>query len=57
MKPKLKESVISNSNDKQQITAMFAATITIEYLPVQLIYKSTTSKISPKGFLKLGIFS
>ena len=47
-KPKAKRVVIANSDDKWQITAVFAATMTDEYLPVQLIYKGTTSRCHPK---------
>ena len=46
--PKAKRVVIANSDDKRQITAVFAATMTDEYLPVQLIYKGTTSRCHPK---------
>ena len=45
---KAKRVVIANSDDKRQITAVFAATMTGEYLPVQLIYKGTTSRCHPK---------
>ena len=33
---------IANSDDKRQITAVFAATMTGEYLPPQVIYKGKT---------------
>ena len=45
---KAKKVVIANSDDKRQITAVLAATMTGEYLPVQLIYKGTTSRCHPK---------
>ena len=45
---KAKRVMIANSDDKRQITAVFAATMTGEYLPVQLIYKGTTSRCHPK---------
>ena len=45
---KAKRVVIANSDDKRQITAVFAATMTGKYLPVQLIYKGTTSRCHPK---------
>ena len=45
---KAKRVVIANSDDKQQITAVFAATMTSKYLPVQLIYKATISRCHPK---------
>ena len=41
-KAKAKRVVIANSDDKWQITAVFAATMTGEYLPMQLICKGTT---------------
>ena len=45
---KAKRVVIANSDDKRQITAVFATTMAGEYLPVQLIYKGTTSRCHPK---------
>lgn len=30
---------IANSNDKRQVTAVFMATMTCQYLPPQVIYK------------------
>ena len=45
---KAKRVVIANSDDKRQITAVFATTMAGEYLHVQLIYKGTTSRCHPK---------
>ena len=45
---KAKKEVIANSDDKSQITAVLAATITGEHLPRQLIYKGKTTRCSPK---------
>ena len=45
---KAKKVVIANSDDKSQITAVLAATITGEHLPRQLIYKGKTTRCSPK---------
>ena len=45
---KAKKVVIANSDDKRQITAMLAAIMTGEYLPVQLIYKGRTTRCHPK---------
>ncbi len=39
---------IANSDDKRQITAVLAATLTGEYLPPQLIYKGKTMRCHPK---------
>lgn len=39
---------IANSDDKRQITAVFAATMTGEYLPPQVIYKGKTVRCHPK---------
>lgn len=42
--------MIANSDDdKRQITTVFALTRTGDYLPVQLIYKGTTSRCHPKA--------
>ncbi len=45
-----KEKVIpiANSDDKRQITAVVAATMTGEYLPVQLVFKGKTPRSHPK---------
>ena len=45
-----KEKVIpiAHSDDKRQITAVLAATVSGKYLPVQLIYKGTTQRCHPK---------
>ena len=45
-----KEKVISiaNSDDKRQMTAVLAATLTGEYLPPQVIYKGKTERCHPK---------
>ena len=40
---------IRNFDDKRQITAVIAATMTGEYLPIQLIYKATTDRCHPKA--------
>jgi len=45
---KAKRVVIANSDDKRQITAVLAATMTGDYLPVQLIYKGKTARFHPK---------
>ena len=39
---------ISNSDDKRQITAVFAATLSGEYLPLQFIYKGKTERCHPQ---------
>ena len=39
---------IAHSDDKRQITAVFAATMTGKYLPPQLIYKGKTVRCHPK---------
>ena len=39
---------IHNSDDKWQITAVIAATMTGKYLPIQLIYKGKTNWCHPK---------
>jgi hypothetical protein len=39
---------IANSDDKRQITAVFAATMTGEYFPPQVIYKGKTLRCHPK---------
>ena len=36
-------------NDKRQITAVFAGSLTGDILPVQLVYEGTTSKCHPNG--------
>lgn len=45
-----KEKVIpiANSDDKRQITAVLAATLTGKYLPPQVIYKGKTPRCHPK---------
>lgn len=40
---------ISNSDDKRQITAVLAVTMSGEYLPPQLICKGKTVRCHPKG--------
>ena len=40
---------ISNSDDKRQITAVLAVTMSGEYLPPQLTYKGKTVHCHPKG--------
>jgi len=45
---KAKRVVIANSDNKRQITAVLAATMTGEYFPVQLIYKGKTTRCHPK---------
>ena len=45
---KAKKVLIANSDDKSQITAVLAATITGEHLPRQLIYKGKTTRCYPK---------
>ena len=45
---KAEKVVIANSDDKRQITAVLAATMTGEYLPTQLIYKGKTTRCHPK---------
>ena len=35
---------IAGINDKRQITAVFARSLTADFLPVQLVYKGTTTK-------------
>lgn len=42
------EKTIANSDDKRQIRAAFAATMTGEYLPPQVIYKGKTNRCHPK---------
>ena len=39
---------ITNSDDKRQITAVFAATLSSEYLPPQFIYKGKTERCHPQ---------
>ena len=39
---------IANADDKRQITAVLAATLTSEYLPPQVIYKGKTMHSHPK---------
>ena len=39
---------IAHSDDKRQITAVFAATMTGDYLPPQVIYKGKTERCHPK---------
>ena len=39
---------ISHSDDKRQITGVFAVTATGKYLPPQLIYKGKTNHCHPK---------
>ena len=39
---------IANSDDKRQVTALLAATLTGEYLPPQFIYKGKTVCCHPK---------
>ena len=54
-----KEKVIpiAGSDDKCQITAVFAATLTGEYLPPQVIYKGKPSDAIQKyQFLRDGMF-
>ena len=36
-------------NDKRQITAVFAGSLTGDFLPVQLVYEGMTSKCYPNG--------
>ena len=45
---KEKVILIANSDDKRQITAVLAATMTGEYLPPQMIYKGKTERCHPK---------
>ena len=40
---------ITNSDDKRQITAVLAVTMSGEYLPPQLIYKGKTERCHPAG--------
>ena len=39
---------INGLDDKRQITAVFGATITGEFLPVQLVYQGKSSQCHPK---------
>ena len=39
---------ITSSDDKRQITAVFAASLTGAYLPPQLIYKGKTERCHPQ---------
>ena len=39
---------IANSDDKRQVTAVFAATLTGEFLPPQVIYQGKTVRCHPK---------
>ena len=39
---------IAGKDDKRQITAVFASTMSGKFLPMQLIYKGTTHKCLPK---------
>ena len=39
---------ISNSDDKHQVTAVFAATLTGDFLAPQMIYKGKTERSHPK---------
>ena len=45
---------ISNSDDKRQITAVVAASMTGEYLPPQLIYTGKTEKCHPVVSIPIG---
>ena len=40
--------LIASSDDKRQITAVLAVTMTGEYLPPQLLFKGTTTHCHPK---------
>ncbi|XP_011408602.1 PREDICTED: uncharacterized protein LOC105315598 [Amphimedon queenslandica] len=40
---------IEGIDDKRQITAVFACTLSGKFLPIQLIYQGTTQKCLPKG--------
>lgn len=40
---------VSHIDDKRQITAVFACTLSGTFLPLQLIYQGTTEKSHPKG--------
>ena len=42
-----KKVEIAGINDKRQITAVFAGSLTGDFLPVQLVYKGTTTKCLP----------
>ena len=44
---KLKRVEVSGIEDKQQITATFAASLSGSFLPVQLVYQGKTSKCHP----------
>ena len=44
----LKRVELAGTNDKHQITAVFCASITGDFLPVQLIYKGKTDRCHPK---------
>lgn len=44
---KAKVVQIANSDDKRQITAVLATTMTGEYLPPQLLFKSKTPRCHP----------
>jgi len=52
-----KKVVIANPDDERQITPVLVATMTGEYLPVQLIYKGKTIRCLPKyHFQMAGMF-
>ena len=41
---------IATVDDKRQIPAIFICTLSGKFLPIQLIYKGTTTKCHPKAF-------
>jgi len=47
-KERAKRVEIKGLDDKKQITAVFGATITGEFLPVQLVYQGKSSQCHPK---------
>ena len=48
---------IANSDDKCQVTAVIAATLTGEPLPPQIIYKGKTKWCHPKGMISKDLTS
>ena len=42
---------IKGVDDKRQITAVFACTVSGKFLPIQLIYQGTTTRCHPKGVM------
>ena len=44
----MRKKVIECMEDKRQITAMFAGTLSGEFLPIQVLYQGRTERVHPR---------